>query len=151
MGATGWALFFLGVIAAATLATAAIQVGLIVYASRVARQLTATATRIALLAAELDREVRPILSSANAVGRDAARVAALAVTQMERADRVCADLADGVDSTLKAVQRTAAILSPAREWMAVLRGLQTGFMSLRRARRRRAELRHHEDEEALFI
>jgi len=97
MGATGWALFFLGVIAAATLATATIQVGLIVYASRVARQLTATATRIALLAAELDREVRPILSSANAVGRDAARVAALAVTQMERADRVCADLADGVE------------------------------------------------------
>ena len=151
MGASGWALFFLGVIAAATLATATIQVGLIVYASRVARQLTATATRIALLAAELDREVRPILSSANAVGRDAARVAALAVTQMERADRVCADLADGVDSTLKAVQRTAAILSPAREWTAVLRGLQTGFMSLRRARGRRPEPRHHEDEEALFI
>jgi len=122
-----------------------------VYASRVARQLTATATRIALLAAELDREVRPILSSANAVGRDAARVAALAVTQMERADRVCADLADGVDSTLKAVQRTAAILSPAREWTAVLRGLQTGFMALRRARRRRPEPRHHEDDEALFI
>ena len=137
---SGWALFFLGVIAVATLGTTIVQIGLIVYAARLAR-------RVTQMVDDVDRELKPLLGTANAIGRDAARATALAVAQVERADRLFGDLATRVDETLYTVQQI--IIAPAREWVAILSGLRTAvgvFRGFRGADRKRAE-----DEEALFI
>jgi hypothetical protein len=145
----GWAVFFLGVIAVATLGTAIMQAALIVYASRLAGQVTRALDRATRMVDEVERELKPLLASANVIGRDAAHAAALAVQQVERADRVCADVVARIEGTLAAVQRTAAVLSPSREWAAILRGLQAAVTTFRRrhgSKRRRAE-----EDEALFI
>jgi hypothetical protein len=135
----GWALFFLGVIAVATLGTAIVQIGLVVYAGRLARRLTR-------MVDDFERELKPLLGSANAIGRDAARATALAVAQVERADRLFGDLAMRIDETIYTVQQI--IIAPAREWVAILSGLRTAVGVFRgfRADRKRAD-----DEEALFI
>jgi hypothetical protein len=135
----GWALFFLGVIAVATLGTAIVQIGLIVYAGRLARRLTR-------MVDDVDRELKPLLGSANAIGRDAAKATALALAQVERADRLFGDLAMRIDETLYTVQQI--IIAPAREWVAILTGLRTAvgvFKGFRSDRKR------PDDEEALFI
>jgi hypothetical protein len=135
----GWAVFFLGVIAVATLGTAIVQVGLVVYAGRLARRLTK-------MVDDVDRELKPLLGSANAIGRDAARATALAVAQVERADRLFGDLAMRIDETLYTVQQI--IIAPAREWVAILTGLRTAvgvFRGFRSGQKRT------DDEEALFI
>jgi hypothetical protein len=135
----GWALFFLGVIAVATLGTAIVQVGIVVYAGRLARRLTR-------MVDDVDRELKPLLGSANAIGRDAARATALAVAQVERADRLFGDLAMRIDETLHTVQQI--IIAPAREWVAILTGLRTAVGVFRGFR---SDQKRAEDEEALFI
>lgn len=133
----GWAVFFLGVIAVATLATAVLQIGLIVYAGRLVHRLTD-------LMDEIQRELKPLVAAANTIGRDAAQVASLAVTQMERADRVFADLAICVEVTAAIVQKT--VLAPIREGKALLAVLRAALAVLRGMRRRRGK-KHGEDEE----
>jgi hypothetical protein len=135
----GWAVFFLGVIAVATLGTAIVQVGLVVYAGRLARRLTK-------MVDDVDRELKPLLGSANAIGRDAARATSLAVAQVERADRLFADLAMRIDETLYTVQQI--IIAPAREWVAILTGLRTAVGVFRGFR---SDQKRTDDEEALFI
>ena len=136
-----WAVFFLGVIAVATLATAVLQIGVILYAGRLARRLTD-------LADDIQRELKPLAAAANTIGRDAARVASLAVTQMERTDRLFADLAICIEATVAIVQRT--VLAPVREGKALLAVLRAALAVFRGIRRRRRE-KHREDEETLFI
>lgn len=135
----GWAVFFLGVIAVATLGTAIVQIGLFVYAGRLARRLTQ-------MVDDVDRELKPLLGSANAIGRDAARATALAVAQVERADRLFGDLALRIDETLYTVQQI--IIAPAREWVAILSGLRTAVGVFRGFR---SDRKRTDDEEALFI
>jgi hypothetical protein len=135
----GWALFFLGVIAVATLGTAIVQIGLVVYAGRLARRLTR-------MVDDVDRELKPLLGSANAIGRDAARATALAVAQVERADRLFGDLAVRIDETLYTVQQI--IIAPAREWVAILTGLRTAVGVFRGFR---SDRKRGDDEDALFI
>lgn len=137
----GWAVFFLGMIALATLVTAVLQVGLILYAGRLVRRLTD-------LVDEIQRELKPLVAAANTIGRDAARVASLAVTQMERLDQVFADLAICIEETAAIVQRT--VLAPVREGKALLAVLRAALAVFRGMRRRRGK-KHREDEETLFI
>ena len=137
----GWAVFFLGVIAFATLVTAVLQIGLILYAGRVFRRLTD-------LVDEIQRELKPLFAAANTIGRDAARVSALAVAQMERTDRVLATVASRIEETAAILQK--AVLAPAREVRALLAGLRAALAVLRRMRRRARE-KHAEGEETLFI
>ena len=137
----GWAVFFLGVIAAATLVTAILQVALMLYAGRLAR-------RIMGLVDDIERELKPLFASANAVGRDAARVASLAVSQMERADHLFASVAAKVEETVAIVQRT--MIAPAREGMALMAGLRAALTALRGLRAPAREKRAEEDE-TLFI
>ena len=119
----GWAVFFLGVIAVATLAMAIMQIGLILYTGRLVRRVTAMVDQI-------EGELKPLFASAHAITRDAARVASLAVSQMET------------------IQNT--ILAPAREGKALLAGLRAVIAVLRGLRNRPQEGRT-EDEESLFI
>lgn len=136
-----WAVAFLGVIAAATLTTAIVQVGVLVAAGRLAR-------RIERLADQVERELKPAFAHVNAIGRDASRAAALATAQVERADHVFADLADRLDRTLDTLQDLAG--RPAREGAALLSAFRAAFAAIRDLRSARARARP-EEEDALFI
>jgi len=136
-----WAELFLGVIAAATVTMAVVQIAIVVAAGRLAR-------RVDRLADRMEHELVPLFTSLNAIGRDASRAAALASAQVERVDRLFADLALRVEETVSSVQTT--VLGPAREGRALLRAFRAGFATLRSlAAARRA--RRGDDEDALFI
>ena len=135
-----WAVVFLGVIAVATLASAVVQIGVLLAAGRLAR-------RIERLADQIERDLTPMFGHLNAIGRDAARAASLAAIQVERADRVFADLVQRLDQTLATIQ--TSVVKPAREGAAILSGLRAAIDALRH-RGGRARSRA-EEEDALFI
>jgi fibrillarin-like rRNA methylase len=133
---------FLGIIAVATLLIALIQVGVIVAAGLVAR-------RVARLADQVEREIRPILDQVTAISRDASRATALAAGQVERVDQLFADLARRVDATVAAVQE--GLVGSAREGRAIVMAFKAAFNAIRDLRETRARQRRGEDEDALFI
>ena len=118
----GWPTVFLGVVAFATAAIAAAQIGLIVYAIRLARRLDD-------LSAQIERDVKPVLGTVNAIATSAARAASLAVAQIERADRVFADLAVRVDETASLIQ--SLLVAPAREGRALLAAVMAAIAAFR--------------------
>jgi len=133
----------LGVIAVATLAIALVQVGIIVYAGLAAR-------RVSRLLDRLDRDLAPLIGHLNAIGRDAARAAALASAQVERADKLFDDVAVRLDQTLSSLQATLS--APAREGRALLSALRAAFQALRELRHNGPRQRSRaEEEDALFI
>ena len=134
---------FLGIIAFAVAVMAAIQVGAIVVASRLAR-------RIDRLADQIERDVRPLFQNLQSMSADAARAATLAAAQVERADRLFVDLGQRVDVTLGILQQR--VLTPAREGAALLAGLRAA-LDVFRARHdtRRGRPAVAEEEDALFI
>jgi hypothetical protein len=137
-----WRDVFLGIIAVATLAIAAAQIAVIVAAA-------AAAKRVGRLADQFEREVKPLFGHLNAIGRDAARAAQLASAQVERADKLFADLSVRIDDTLNLVQ--ASVLVPAREGRALLSAARAAFHAVRELRQARARQARSEDEDALFI
>ncbi len=138
-----WRDIFLGVIAVATLAIAIAQIAVIVAAGRAAK-------RLGDIAEEFQREVRPLVANLNAVGRDAARAAQLATAQVERADRLFADVIGRFEETLNTVQETVA--APAREGRALLTAFRAAFQAIRELRRDgRGRQGRADDEDALFI
>ncbi len=138
---TDWAEIFLGVIAAATLVTAIAQVGVLVAAGLLAR-------RIERLTDRIDRELTPFFEHVNAIGRDASRAASLAAAQVERADRLFADLVQRVERLMNTVQ--VAVGGTAREGAAILAGFRAALTVIREMRAGRARARA-EDEDGLFI
>jgi hypothetical protein len=133
----------LGVIAAATLAIAIAQVGVMVVAGRLAR-------RVDQLSNEFEREIKPIFGHLNTIGRDVSRAAALATAQVERADKLFADFAVRVDQALNSVQ--ASLSTPAREGRALLSAFRAAFQAIRELRQTgRSRQSRGEDEDALFI
>jgi hypothetical protein len=135
-----WNTVFLGAIALVTLLMAAIQIGAIVGAARLAKRLEA-------LADEVQREIRPLVARATEVAEEARRAAALANQQVERVDRLMLDVSQRVTETADILQRTVA--GPIREGSAILAGLKAGFDALRGLRSNRSS--RVEDEDALFI
>lgn len=138
---TDWAALFLGVIAAATLATAIAQIGVLVAAGRLAR-------RIERLTDKVERELTPFFEHVNTIGRDASRAASLAAAQVERADRAFADLVQRSEQVMNTVQ--VAVGGTTREGAALLAGFRAALNVVRnmRAARGRAGA---EDEDGLFI
>ena len=139
-----WNVVFLGVIAVAVTVMACVQVGVIVFGARLVR-------RVDRIAAQIDGEIKPLLSNLNRVGEDAARAAQLAAAQVERVDQLFANVAMRVEDTAASLQ--SAIIAPAREGFAVLSGVRAAFGALREMRSASAPARsaRHDDEEALFI
>lgn len=134
---------FLGIIAVAVALMAAIQVGAIIVAARLAK-------RVDRLADQIEQDIRPVFQNLNTMSAEAARVASLAAVQVERADRMFGDLAHRVDDTLNRLQ--SRVLGPAREGAAMLAGLRAAlavFRDRRDAPRRRPA--PVEEEDALFI
>ena len=139
---SAWSEFFLGVIALATLAMAVVQVGVLVAAGLLAR-------RVSRLVSQVELEIKPIFAHLNVIGRDASRAAALATAQVERVDRMFADLAQRLEHTMGVVQATLAI--PAGEGRAIVSGVRAALHALREGRRGRMRRPRGEDEDALFI
>jgi hypothetical protein len=137
-----WRDVFLGVIAVATLAMAIAQVGVIIAAGLMAR-------RVGRIVDQLEREVKPLFGHLNAIGADASRAVALATAQVERADRLLADVAVRVEQTLNLVQ--ASIGAPAREGRAMMGAFRAAMQALREMRRGRARKGRGDDEDPLFI
>jgi hypothetical protein len=136
---TVWSEIFLGVIAVATLAMAIVLVAVLVAAGRVAR-------RLGLLLDQLETELKPVLGHLNAIGRDASRAAALATAQVERVDRLFADVAYRVDESVQSV--FAALGGRARDGRAMLGALGAAIRAMRDVRGRRSR---SEEDDALFI
>jgi predicted PurR-regulated permease PerM len=132
---------FLGVIALATLVMAAIQVGAIVFAARLAK-------RVDRLANQVEHELKPLLTNLAEVSQNAVRASSLAVAQVERADQLFATVTRRVDETFTLVQ--AVIITPAREGRAIFTAVRAAVAAFRelRAARKRSRM---EDEDALFI
>jgi hypothetical protein len=138
-----WGTLFLGIIAAATLVMAVLQVGAVVFALRIAK-------RVERLADELHGEVRPLIASAQAVAQDAQRAARLAAAQAERVDALISDLSRRVDQTAGVLQD--ALIRPAREGLAIVAGLKAGLELLRGGRGHASSPSQRiEEEDALFI
>jgi len=136
-----WAGLFLGVIALATLATAVVQIAVIIAAGRLAR-------RIERLTDRVEQEMKPMVGHLHAVSRDASRVSSLATAQAERLDRALGDMGGRLNEALSALQASAA--GTAREGAAVLSGIRATLAALkdRGPGRSRSQA---EEEDALFI
>lgn len=133
----------LAVIAVATLAMAIAQVGAFVIAGLAAR-------RLAKLTSSVEQQLRPLFGHLDAIGRDAARAAALASVQVERADKLFAEIVVRAEHILTTVQ--SSIETPAREGRAIWVALRAVFDAVREMRQNsRARQGRGEDEDALFI
>jgi hypothetical protein len=138
----GWTDLFLGIIAAATLVMALIQVGAIIALVRVARQ-------VQQALGVVRQEIRPLMDKANAVAEDAARTAALATAQAQKVDALVTDLSRRTEETAAIVQQ--AIVVPAREGMAVVSAVKAALGVFQRGGDMRRRTTRHEEEDPLFI
>jgi len=132
---------WLGVIAVATLLIAVVQIGVLIVAGVLAR-------RVARLSRDLDQQVKPFFGHLETIGREASRAAALATVQVERADRLFADVTGRVEQGLDTVQ--SAMQLPAREGAALFSAFRAAFAAFRNPPPRPARPRG-DDEDALFI
>ena len=137
-----WTPVFLGVIACSVLVMACVQVGMILYGARLARRVTELAERV-------ERDAVPVLRHLQTIGADAARTSALAAAQMERADRLFADVSQRIEETTAIVQE--AVISPAREGAAVVAGFRAAVAALRDAGVGRRRSGRFDEEDPLFI
>ena len=139
----GWSDVFLGVIAAATLVMAVVQIGAMVAALRLSRQAQQVLQSV-------HQEVRPLIARAHAIAEEASRTVAIATTQAQKVDRLITDLSQRVDETAGVIQE--AIITPAREGLAIVAAVKAGLGALRGLRDMRPRNgRHAEEEDPLFI
>jgi hypothetical protein len=137
-----WNETFLGIIAAATVLMALVQIGAMVLLTRVAGQ-------VRDLMVTVHRDIRPLIGRANLIADEAQKTAALATVQAQKIDRLVTDLTRRVDETSLVLQQ--AILTPAREGMAIVAGVKAALAALRGMRDFRGRGGSVDDEDALFI
>ena len=133
---------FLGIIAVAVLVMAVIQVAAGVFAMSAARRIGQVADRI-------EKDLRPVVTNLQAMTSEAARASRLAAAQMERADRMFADVSRRAEHLLTAIP---SLLGPAGKGFAFLSGIKAALAAIQELRRASRRGRAHADEEdALFI
>jgi hypothetical protein len=137
-----WSQVFLGVIAVATAVMAVMQIGAIVVLARVALQ-------VRDIVATLQKDIRPLIGRAHQIAEEASRTATIATAQAQKIDKLVTDLTRRVDETSAVVQQ--AIITPAREGMAIVAALKAGFGALRSMRDVRGRPGGVDEEDALFI
>ena len=140
MNGSGEAL--LGVIAAAAAIMAIVQVAAVVILTRVA-------TQVRDIASTVQQDLRPLISRANAIADEAHKTATLATAQAQKVDRLVTDLTRRFDETSVVLQE--AIITPAREGMALIAGVKAAIGVLKGLRDRPSRRRRVEEEDALFI
>jgi uncharacterized membrane protein len=139
----GWTDLFLGVIAVATLLMALLQVGALIAALRLARQAQQVIQSV-------HQDVRPLIDRAHAIAEEASKTLALATTQAQKVDRLVTDLSQRVDETASVLQE--AIITPAREGLAIVAAIKATLGALRGLREFGPRNgRHAEEEDPLFI
>ena len=138
----GWSVVFLGTIAVATLIMAVIQVGAIIAALRLAKQAQQAIQSV-------HQEVRPLIARATAMADEASRTVALATVQAQKVDRLVTDLSRRIEEPSEVLQK--AIITPAREGLAMVAAVKAGFAALRGLREHPRDGRHAEEEDPLFI
>jgi hypothetical protein len=136
-----WPVVFLGIIAVATLATAIVQVGLLLEAGRLTR-------RLGRFVDDVEQEVKPIIGHLNSVSRDASRAATIALAQVERVDALCTDVVSKIDQTITTIH--SAIVKPAREGRAWILGFQAMMAAIREFRSA-PRARGRDEDDGLFI
>lgn len=145
---SGTAELLLGIIALSVFVMAVVQIGAIVAGLRLAR-------RVEQLATEVETGIKPLIANVTALTAEASKAANLAAAQVERFDKLAADLSVRLDQTMTAAQQFVA--GPAREGMAIVTGIRAAmaaFQGLRESARRRSAARSlaiEEEEESLFI
>ena len=132
----------LGIIAVSTAVMAVMQIVAIIVLARVALQ-------VRDIVATLQKDIRPLIGRANQIADEASKTAAIATAQAQKIDRLVTDLTRRVDETAAIVQQ--AIVTPAREGMAIVAALKAGFGALRTMRDARGRSAGVEEEDALFI
>jgi len=135
---------FLGLIAAATVAMAIGQIGLLIAVLRLARRVDAMSVRV-------EREIGPLAERLTRVAENLQQASNLAAVQVERVDRLFAGATKRADATMSLVQ--GAVVGPIREGLAVIaavRGVVGAIRSLRGSRTSRAASKF-DDEDPLFI
>ena len=134
---------FLGIIALATLGMAVIQIGAIVAVARFARD-----AQKAL--ASVQEDVKPLVAKVSALADEATKTATIATAQAEKIDQLVTDLTRRIDETSTVVQQ--AVITPAREGLAIMAAIRAALAALRGFRDMRAnQTRHAEEEDPLFI
>jgi hypothetical protein len=133
---------FLGIIAAAVLVMAVIQVAVAVMAARAAKS-------ISRLTTQLEQDIRPLVVNLQAMTAEAARATAIAAAQVERADRLFTEMSARLDHTLNTVQHAVVGATRGGAWVAGIKAALAAFRDLRSAPRRRPA--SVEEEDALFI
>ncbi len=135
---------FLGVIAAATVTVAIVQIGLFLAALRLTR-------RVEALSAQVERELGPLAVKLGQVAGNLQQASALATVQIERLDRLFAGASKRADDTMSLVH--GAVVGPIREGLAVVaavRGVVGAIRAFRRGSPGRATPKF-DDEDPLFI
>jgi KaiC/GvpD/RAD55 family RecA-like ATPase len=97
----------------------------------------------------IQEEVRPLIARANSVAEEASKTAIIASAQAQKIDKLVTDLTRRVDETSLVVQQ--AVVTPARETLALVAGLKAGLAALRGLRDFRGRPGRVEDEDPLFI
>ena len=134
---------FLGIIALATLAMAVLQIGAAVAVGRLARDAQKTFTSV-------QDDVKPLIAKVSALAEEANHTVGLAKVQAEKIDLLVTTLTRRIDETSVVVQQ--AVMTPAREGLAILAAVKAGLGALRGFRDMHAgQSRHAEEEDPLFI
>ena len=114
--------FLLSVIAVATVIMAVVQIGVVLFTSRLAK-------RVNRLVDVIEREIKPTLARVDAVSSDVARVTSLASNQAERLDQITSDLIDKIDEILTAADRSG--FAPLKQGAGFLFGLRAALSAFR--------------------
>ena len=132
---------FLGVIAAAVLLMALLQLGAVIALARYAK-------RVMSITEDLQREIKPLAAKVHAIADEAHRAAALATQQVERVDALVTDVSRRVQETTSAIQ--SIVTGPVRQGTALFAGLRGALTALLTTRPQR-RFERDEEEDALFV
>ena len=134
---------FLGIIALATVAMAVLQIGAALAVSRLARDAQKTFTSV-------QDDVKPLIAKVSALAEEANQTVSIAKVQAEKIDLLVTTLTRRIDETSVVVQQ--AVMTPAREGLAILAAVKAGLGALRGFRDiAPGQGRHAEEEDPLFI
>ena len=114
--------WLLSVIAAATVIMAVVQIGVVVFAARLAK-------RVSRLVDVIEHEIKPTLARVDAVSSDVARVTSLASNQAERLDQITSQLIEKIDDILTVADRS--VFAPLKQGAGFLFGLRAVLSAFR--------------------
>ncbi len=132
----------LAIMAGAMVVMMIVQVAVLIVVAQAGRRAMAAA-------AQMQRDLQPILEKAHRISDDTARVTALALRQMERIDTMIATTALRVDEALDVVQ--ASVVEPLRQGTAVMAGVRAAVGVVRAWLERDAPAREDTGDGGLFI